>query len=270
MEIYNFGKELIVEAGKFIETRMTQEFKVDSKSNPNDLVTDVDKETEQFLYTKILERFPEHRIIGEEGHGENINDTEGVIWIVDPIDGTLNFVHQGENFAISIGVFIDGIPYCGLIYDCMKRDLYHAKYKNGAFLNNQALKPAEDFPLKQSLIAINPKRILGEATRSPFFRIMAKSRSIRSYGSAALEFAMLARGQISALLFFKLYPWDYTGGAIITGELGYKTTDIYGHKLPLLSSTSVISGNPKIHSEILEHFTDDKTLHDYHDELHDL
>ncbi|WP_256440494.1 inositol monophosphatase family protein [Jeotgalicoccus sp. WY2] len=85
---------------------------------------------------------------------------------------------------------------------------------------------------------------------------MAKSRSVRSYGSAALEFAMLARGQISALLFFKLYPWDYTGGEIITGELGYKTTDLW-RKLPLLSSTSVISGNPKIHSEILEHFTAD-------------
>lgn len=270
MDIYNFGKELIVEAGKFIETRMTQEFQVDSKSNPNDLVTDVDKETEQLLYTRILERFPEHRIIGEEGHGENIKDTDGVIWIVDPIDGTLNFVHQGENFAISIGIFIDGEPYCGLIYDCMKRDLYHAKYNNGAFVNNRALKPAENVPLNQSLVAINPKRVLGEAARSPFFEIMAKSRSVRSYGSAALEFAMLAKGQISALMFLKLYPWDYTGGAIITGELGYKTTDIYGGELPLLRSTSVISGNSEIHGEILGHFTDDKILHEFHDAFHDL
>lgn len=270
MDIYNFGKELIVEAGKFIETRMTHEFQVNSKSNPNDLVTDVDKETEQLLYTRILERFPDHRIIGEEGHGEDIKDTKGVLWIVDPIDGTLNFVHQGENFAISIGVFIDGEPYCGLIYDCMKQDLYHARYKNGAFLNGRALKPAENIPLNQSLIAINPKRILGKETRSPFFEIMAKSRSLRSYGSAALEFAMLAKGQISALLFFKLYPWDYTGGAIIAGELGFKTTDIYGNELPLLSTTSVISGNPEIHEEILSHFKNDKTLHEFHDKFHDL
>ena len=270
MDIYNFGKELIVEAGRFIETRMTQNFQIDSKSNPNDLVTDVDKETEQFLYARILERFPEHRIIGEEGHGENISDTDGVIWIVDPIDGTLNFVHQGENFAISIGVFIDGEPYCGLIYDCMKRDLYHAKYKSGAFLNESALNQAENVPLNQSLVAVNPKRILREATRDPFFEIMAKSRSVRSYGSAALEFAMLAKGQISALMFFKLHPWDYTGGSIITGELGYKTTDIYGKDLPLLSSTSVISGNPEIHSEIIGHFTEDKSLHEFHDAFHDL
>ena len=179
-------------------------------------------------------------------------------------------MHQGENFAISIGVFIDGEPYCGLIYDCMKRDLYHAKYRNGAFVNEQALKPAENIPLNQSLIAINPKRILSDATRSPFFEIMAKSRSVRSYGSAALEFAMLAKGQISALMFLKLYPWDYTGGVIITGELGYKTTDIYGDELPLLSSASVISGNPKIHGEIIEHFKDDKTLHEFHDAFHDL
>ena len=269
MDIYNFGKELIVEAGKFIEMRMTQEFEVDSKSNPNDLVTDVDRETEQFLYTKILERFPDHLIIGEEGHGQNIKDTKGVIWIVDPIDGTLNFVHQGENFAISIGVFIDGEPYCGLIYDCMKRDLYHAKYKNGAYLNEHALLPAENIPLNQSLIAINPKRVLGEETRSPFFKIMAESRSVRSYGSAALEFAMLAKGQISALLFLKLYPWDYTAGVIITEELGFKTSDLYGRELPLLSSSSVISGNPKIHSEILEYFAGDKRLYEYHEKIHD-
>src|SRR5690625_4859404 len=174
MEIYNFGKELIVEAGKFIEKRMTQEFQVDSKSNPDDLVTDVDRETEQFLYTKILERFPEHRILGEEGHGMDIKDTKGVLWIVDPIDGTLNFVHQGENFAISIGVFIDGEPYCGLIYDCMKRDLYHAKFNNGAFLNEHRLTEAENIPLSRSLIATNPKRILREETRNSFFNIMLK------------------------------------------------------------------------------------------------
>lgn len=270
MDIYNFGKDLIVEAGKFIEMRMTTEFKIDSKSNPNDLVTDVDRETEQFLYSAIHERFPEHRIIGEEGHGENIKDTAGVIWIVDPIDGTLNFVHQGENFAISIGVFIDGEPHCGFIYDCMKRDLYHAKYKEGAFINDERLQQAKDAPLNQSLIAINPKRILGEATRQSFFEIMATSRSVRSYGSAALEFAMLARGQISALLFFKLHPWDYTGGMIITRELGYKTSDIYGNPLPLLGTSSVISGNAEIHAEILSIFKGDKALHEFHDQHHSL
>lgn len=270
MEIYNFGKELIVEAGKFIEKRMTQEFQVDSKSNPDDLVTDVDRETEQFLYTKILERFPDHRILGEEGQGQDIKDTKGVLWIVDPIDGTLNFVHQGENFAISIGVFIDGEPYCGLIYDCMKRDLYHAKYNKGAYLNEQRLTQAENIPLSRSLIATNPKRILREETRNSFLSIMLKSRSVRSYGSAALEFGMLARGQISALLFIKLYPWDYTGGTIITNELGYKTSDIYGKPLPLFGTTSVISGNPLIHEEILEYFTDDKKLHEFHDDFHNL
>lgn len=270
MDIYNFGKELIVKAGQFVETRMTKEFKVDSKSNPNDLVTDVDKETEQFLYTEIQEKFPDHRIIGEEGHGENITDTKGVIWIVDPIDGTLNFVHQGESFAISIGVFIDGEPYCGLIYDCMKRDLYHAKYQQGAFLNDQPLAHAKNEPLSKSLIATNPKRILREETKDSFFNIMAASRSVRSYGSAALEFAMLAKGQIAALLFIKLHPWDYTGGQIITGELGYKTTDIHGNALPLLGTTSVISGNPEIHSDILEFFKNDKTLHTFHDDFHNL
>ena len=111
MDIYNFGKELIVKAGQFVETRMTKEFKVDSKSNPNDLVTDVDKETEQFLYTEIQEKFPDHRIIGEEVTAKILLIQKGYL-DCRSIDGTLNFVHQGENFAISIGVFIDGEPYC--------------------------------------------------------------------------------------------------------------------------------------------------------------
>ncbi|WP_026867501.1 inositol monophosphatase family protein [Jeotgalicoccus marinus] len=270
MDIYDFGKGLIVEAGSFIEKRMLESFHIDSKSNPNDLVTDVDKETENFIYNQILENFPEHRIVGEEGHGEDINDDEGVVWIVDPIDGTLNFVHQAEHFAISIGVFIDGKPYCGLIYDCMKHDLYHAKFGEGAYLNDEPLHRAKNEPLNSSLIAVNPKRILGEATRDSFFNIMAESRSVRSYGSAALEFAMLAKGQISALLFFRLYPWDYAGGIILTNELGYISSDIYGASLPLFNSTSVISGNPKIHEEILQYFKDDKALHEYHDNFHNL
>nr|WP_256440493.1 inositol monophosphatase family protein [Jeotgalicoccus sp. WY2] len=86
--IYNFGKELIVEAGKFIETRMTQEFKVDRKSNPNDLVTDVDKET-QFFTLKYWNVF-RSTVLSEKKDTVKINDTKGVIWIVDPIDGTLN------------------------------------------------------------------------------------------------------------------------------------------------------------------------------------
>ncbi|CAD2079465.1 inositol monophosphatase family protein [Jeotgalicoccus meleagridis] len=270
MDIYNFAKDLIVEAGQFIEKRMLESFHVDSKSNPDDLVTDVDRETEQFLSQRISEQYPTHRIIGEEGQGHDVHDNKGVLWIIDPIDGTLNFVHQSENFAISIGIFIDGQPYCGLIYDCMKADLYHAKYKEGAFLNNVPLEKAKEVPLSRSLIAMNPKRFLNERIRTPFFSIMSKSRSVRSYGSAALEFTMLARGQISALLFFRLHPWDYAGGVILTNELGYKTSNVFGQDLPLFGTTSVIAGNPLIHQELLAYFENDKDLKSLHDETHNL
>ena len=87
----------------------------------------MDKATENYIYDAILRNYPDHRVIGEEGHGHNMEDVKGVVWVVDPIDGTLNFVHQQEGFAISIGIYRDGKPYAGLVYDVMKDVLYHAK-----------------------------------------------------------------------------------------------------------------------------------------------
>src|SRR5699024_7826196 len=137
MEIYKFAQEAILEACKFIRKRMTEEFNNNSKQDPNHLVTDVEKETESFLNNKITEGYPEHRIVGEEGHGRDITDTDGVLWIIDPIDGTLNFVHQMENFAISVGIYIDGNPYAGLILGVMKGVLYHAAFDRGTYNNEQ-------------------------------------------------------------------------------------------------------------------------------------
>ena len=270
MEIYKFAQETILEAGKFIRQRMTEEFNIDSKQNPNDLVTDVDKETEVFLNNRIEERYPDHKIVGEEGHGRDITNTEGVLWIVDPIDGTLNFVHQMENFAISIGIYIDGKPYAGLILDVMKDDLYHAAFEHGAYKNDQLLPDIEESHLQSSLISTNTNWVIRDGINTPFIEVVRNARSTRSLGSAALEFVNVARGTSSAALFYRLHPWDFAGGAIILNEVGGMTTTLIGDDLRLLDTNSVIAANKTIHGEITKHFIKDELFIQNHKKFHRL
>src|SRR5699024_6193563 len=118
-EIFLYAKKWIYEAGENIRKQIYKTYQINTKSDANDLVTDVDKSTEQFFAGKIRNQYPKHQILGEEGYGDNVKSLDGTIWIIDPIDGTMNFVHQKKNFAISIGVFQDGVGEIGLIYDVM-------------------------------------------------------------------------------------------------------------------------------------------------------
>lgn len=270
MEIYKFAQETVLEAGEFIRRRMNEEFSINSKQNPNDLVTDVDKETEDFLNNRIKERYPEHRILGEEGHGRDITDTGGVIWIVDPIDGTLNFVHQMENFAISVGIYIDGNPYAGLILDVMKGDLYHAAFEHGAYKNDELLPDIEETNLATSLISTNSNWLIRDGINVPFTEVVKKARSTRSLGSAALEFVNVVRGTSSAALFYRLHPWDFAGGTIILTEVGGIATTLLGDEIRLLDTNSILASNKTIHGEIIEHFKKDETFIRNHRKFHRL
>ncbi len=103
--IDRYAKSLIKEAGHKIRISFFSTIDVDSKAEANDLVTNIDREIEQFFISRIKRDFPDHRIFGEEGFGDEINSLEGIIWMLDPIDGTMNFIHQKRNFAISLGIF---------------------------------------------------------------------------------------------------------------------------------------------------------------------
>src|SRR4051794_26248387 len=96
------AKQWVMEAGDKIRDSFNKTLNIETKSNPNDLVTNIDKEIEQFFIDKIRQVYPNHRILGEEGFGDEISNLDGVVWIIDPIDGTMNFIHQQRNFAISL------------------------------------------------------------------------------------------------------------------------------------------------------------------------
>ncbi|OFR15712.1 MULTISPECIES: inositol monophosphatase family protein, partial [unclassified Staphylococcus] len=213
----------------------------------------VDKATENYLYETILHNYPDHQVIGEEGHGHNLEYLKGVIWVIDPIDGTLNFVHQKENFAISIGIYHDGKPYAGFVYDVMKDVLYHAKVGQGAFENTHKLEMIQNTELKRSIIGINPNWLTKPILSDIFSSIVNEARSARAYGSAALEIISVAKGQLAAYLTPRLQPWDFAGGLLILNEVGGIGTNLLGDKLDFNQPNSILIANPSLHREILNH-----------------
>lgn len=266
MTIHEFAKEIILEAGQNIKDNLSRELIIETKSNPNDLVTNMDKETEQLLVDRIKRTYPDHVIIGEEGHGKDVNSLEGVIWIIDPIDGTLNFVHQQQNFAISIGILKDGKKYAGLVYDVMNDRLFHAVAGEGAYLNEVHLNNVQDTVIETSIISMNPNWLTKEWIKEVYSPIIADARSARSYGSAALDFVYVASGIVDCYMTLRLHPWDFMGGQIIAEETGAVVTNQLGEALDPLKSNSILVANPKLHHDILNGYlkTYEKQLREIH------
>lgn len=254
--IHEMAVQWIKEAGVKIINSFESILDINTKSNVNDLVTNMDMEIEQFFKEKISEHFPTHQILGEEGSGHDLQSLDGVVWIIDPIDGTMNFVHQQRNFAISIGIIEDGIGKIGLIYDVVHDELYHCIKGEGAFLNDSEIPKIKEVPLPESIIGLNPiwltdnKKIDKNLTG----RLVKDIRGTRSYGSAALEIAYVATGRMNAYISMRLAPWDFAGGAVIIEELGGKVTDLQGNPIHYLRKSSFLVASPILHGVILEQY----------------
>ncbi|HSJ37231.1 MAG TPA: inositol monophosphatase family protein [Planococcus sp. (in: firmicutes)] len=259
-EMDRYIKSIIKEAGHRIRNSFLSDISIESKSDANDLVTNIDKEIEQFFISRINRDFPGHRIFGEEGFGDDVQDHKGIIWLLDPIDGTMNFVHQKRNFAISLGIYDEGIGQLGYIYDVVNDDLYHGVLGGGAYYNDELLSQLSDTVIGESIIAMNaiwavPNRYFDHKGT---LQLIQDVRGIRSYGSAALELAYLASGRIDAYISMRLSPWDIAGGMVIAGEVGAVGTNFNGEPANLLKQDTFLVANPSIHTQILEKYIQQK------------
>jgi myo-inositol-1(or 4)-monophosphatase len=255
--LFNQAKEWIREAGAHIRTNIHEPLAVDTKSNPNDLVTAMDKETEAYFASKIRGTYPEHFILSEEGFGDELDSLNGTVWIIDPIDGTMNFVHQKRNFAISIGIFHHGAGEIGLIYDVMNDVLYSAKRGEGAYKGDIRLPPLKaHINLEEAMLGLNhfwlcENRLTDEKVMQ---QLVKRVRGTRTFGSAALEFAFVAEGIMDGYLTMSLAPWDVAAGIVIVNEVGGITTDMDGNELGLLKKSSVITCNPSIQQFVIQDY----------------
>lgn len=256
IEVDKNAKKWIREAGENIKQSFSKTLTVQSKTAANDLVTNIDKSTEQFFIEKIKQVYPEHRIVGEEGFGDDVRDLDGVVWIIDPIDGTMNFIHQQRNFAISIGIYEDGIGQIGLIYDVVHDELYHAIKGNGVFLNELSLPPLKEVDLSEAIVGLNALWVTENNYIDPSILapIVKNARGTRSFGSAAIEMAYIASGRMDAYISLRLAPWDFAAGLILIQELGGVATTLKGEPLNLLERSSLFISKPGVHEEIMRDY----------------
>ncbi|MDQ0177015.1 inositol monophosphatase family protein [Bacillus chungangensis] len=253
-QIDAYVKKWLKEARQRIIRSFDDILYIQTKSDKSDLVTNIDKEIEQFFIRNIRTVFPGHHIIGEEGFGDDLKRLDGTVWLIDPIDGTMNFVHQQRNFMISIGVYEDGVGKYGYIYDVIHDELYYAIKGKGAYFNDRAIaKLREDVAVAEALISINASWLTRNycMDASRLIQLVKDVRGTRSYGSAALEFAYVATGRLDAYLTMRLSPWDFAAGKIIVEELGGIVTTLKGEPLKLLEKNAVLVSKPGLHKQLL-------------------
>lgn len=255
-EIDTYAKQWIKEAGAMIRASFSETLNIQTKSNPNDLVTNIDKETERFFLGKIKTTYPLHTVLAEEGLGETPAAFGGIVWIIDPIDGTTNFVHQQRNFAISIGIYEQGIGQIGLIYDVVHDELYHAQKGKGAYLNEISLPNLPEVEVKEAIIGINASWIIENPRIDAqiLTALATDARATRSFGSAALEIAYVVSGRLDAYISLRLSPWDFAAGKVLLEEVGGVATTLRGDSLKLSGENTVLVSKPGLHKQVLENY----------------
>jgi myo-inositol-1(or 4)-monophosphatase len=256
--IYSLAKSWTLEAGKRLRECLEDVLEIEYKTSAADIVTNMDREIEQFFIEKISKQFPKHYVLGEEGMAtkKTYQSQDEIVWIIDPIDGTTNFVHQKQNFTISVAVYEKGEPRIGIIYDPIQDELFHAFMGQGAYLNERKLEPLTGGSIEEAVLGINALWL----TPNPKFdhlRLQALVRHVRgtrSVGSAALEMAYVACGRLDGYLTLRLSPWDFAAGLVILDELGASMTTIHNQKIDVFSKSTVFVGKKKLHHEIMNRF----------------
>ena len=219
-----FAKQIVLEAGDYLRLHLHDDLMISKKTGPTDLVTQMDQQVQKDLVEKITHRYPEDRIFAEE-NGLRSPISEGSVWVIDPIDGTNNFVTQKEDFAVMVAYFEEGIGQFGLIYDVMRDHLFFGGKDFGVFCNDKELKPFQNRPLGDLLVASNVGMLKSNAWGMA--DLGAECLGIRVYGSAGISFTKILSGGILGY-FSYIWPWDYAAAAIMGECLGYSVLTLEG------------------------------------------
>jgi myo-inositol-1(or 4)-monophosphatase len=217
----------------------------------NDFATEVDKAAEVAIIDTIRHAYPSHGIIAEETGTHSGSDT---VWIIDPIDGTRNFMHGFPHFCISIAVQVKGRLEHGVIYDPLRNELFTASRGEGAQLDGRRLRVAARQNLSEALIGtgfpFRNKKLLTTYLKT-FEAIFTQCAGVRRTGSAALDLAYVASGRLDGFWEFGLNSWDIAAGVVLIQEAGGLVSDFAGSE-NFLDSGNIVAGNPRIFKQILQ------------------
>jgi myo-inositol-1(or 4)-monophosphatase len=245
------------EAGRRMIVGQKEGFDIDTKG-VNDVVTNIDREVEQFIVGELGEMFPDDLILGEEfGEQEEEDVTSGSDlrhWYVDPIDGTLNFSHGIPISCVSIALQIDGQSMVGVVYDPYRDEMFSARRGHGARLNGEPMRVSAEDSVSDSLLVTGFPPGTGdqlEANLKAFAELTRRSRGIRRLGSAALDLAFVAAGRLDGFWEFGLNPWDTAAGYLLVEEAGGRVTQIAAEPFDIFDP-SILATNGRIHGDIID------------------
>ena len=251
-EMLEFAKTTAKGAGAILMQHFGMISTVKRKSTHIDLVTIADTESESFILNQIKAAYPQHHIIAEESAiVENNSDYR---WVIDPLDGTTNFVHNLPIFAVSIGLQYKDETIVAVVYNPAADKCFWAEKNGGAFLNGESIHITSTNTLGDSLLVTGFPYTHDDRWNKGFdlFKTLyGKTQGVRRLGAAALDFCFVAMGRFEGFWEFGLQPWDVCAGALIVKEAGGKISDWDDSPMPF-SGNRVLATNGHIHKEMLE------------------
>ena len=252
-QVQQTARKTALEAGALLRQNFTQPHQIMLKGR-HDPVTESDFQSQNLIIQRLSETFPTYRFLAEEAGAPDsaLGGSDGC-WIIDPLDGTVNFAHGFPMFAVSIACQWQGAVVYGVVYDPMREELFEAIQGQGAWLNHQPIHVSHNQELDQALLATGfPYNVVEhlEATMLRFQRLVAQAQGVRRPGSAAIDLCYLAAGRFDGFWEENLKPWDTAAAVLIVQEAGGQVSTFDG--LPYdLNSDTVVASNSLLHTQIL-------------------
>jgi len=241
-----------VAAGESLRSHFRKQISVQTKSLAN-FVSEADMTAERLIVDAVRDSYPEHAVLAEEGHHE-LSDADH-LWVIDPLDGTSNFLHGIPHFAVSIAYLYCGQAEVGVIYSPISDDWFYAVRGQGAWQNGERLSVNQESQLADTMVAIGfyyDRGRMMEATLEAIGDLFRQNvHGIRRFGAAALDLAQVARGDYGVFMEFNLQPWDHAAGALMVHEAGGRVTDCRDQSLPAQQPSSLLATNSLLHNAAL-------------------
>lgn len=255
-EFFKTGLAVAKEAGERVKTDFYRNKKIEMKENFADLVTETDKAVEDLIMSKLGQKYPSHKFIGEEtvSAGGHCELTDDPTWIIDPIDGTTNFVHGIPHTCISIGLAVNKEVVAGIVHCPILSETYTAIKGQGSFCNEEKLSVSTLHELEKGVVILEggTSRVPGvlDTKIQNVKSIIENSRGIRAYGSAAINMCYVARGSHDAYMEHGIHVWDIAAGKLIVEEAGGVVCDPSGESLDLLNRRVLAACNKDIATQL--------------------
>ncbi|TAL70668.1 MAG: inositol monophosphatase [Bacteroidetes bacterium] len=253
-KLTNCAIDSALKAGKILKEGFGTSFEISNKIGKNNLVTEYDKRSESIIIENIKSLFPEHSFLAEESGETGNQNIDSIQWVIDPLDGTVNFAHSLPIFSVSIAAIHNNEILCGVVFHPMLDELFVAEKGIGAFLNGKPIYVSNSIELDSSFLVTgfpynvntNPCGCIDH-----FVSIIQRGIPVRRLGSAALDLAYVACGRFDGFWEINLHSWDVAAGVLMVLEAGGKVTQ-YNNQKYWLDNETMIATNGKIHNQICD------------------